>query len=88
VHLRDSVNLSDEDLLAWCIKNNKDLPKNECTKILVYCLSGKRGSIASQMLVDSGSKRVDNIQGGITAWINAGYLVVVNPNFWTVIVRR
>ena len=33
------VNLSDEELLAWHIKNNKDLPKNKCTKILVYCLS-------------------------------------------------
>jgi rhodanese-related sulfurtransferase len=84
VPLHDPVNLSDEELLAWHIKNNKDLPKNKCTKILVHCLSGKRGSIASQMLVDSGYKRVDNIQGGITAWVNAGYPVVVNLNFWTV----
>jgi rhodanese-related sulfurtransferase len=36
------------------------------------------------MLVDSGYKRVDNKQGGITAWVNAGYPVVVNPNFWTI----
>jgi len=82
--LHDPVNLSDEGLFTWHIKNNKDLPKNKCTKILVYCLSGKRSAIASQMLVDSGYKRVDNTQGGITAWVNAGYPVVVNPNFWTV----
>ena len=80
----DPVNLSDEELLAWHIKNNQDLPKDKCTKIVVHCLSGKRGSIASQMLVDSGYKRVNNIQGGITAWVNAGYPVVVNPNLWTV----
>ena len=84
VLLHDPVNLSDKELLAWHIQNNKDLPKNKCTKILVHCLSGKRGSIASQMLVDSGYKRVNNIQGGITAWVNAGYPVVVNLNFWTV----
>ena len=84
VPLHDPVNLSDEELLAWHIKNNKDLPKNKYTEMLVYCLSGKRGSVASQMLADSGYKRVHNIQGGITAWVNAGYPVVVNPNFWTV----
>ena len=84
VPLHDPVNLSDEELLAWHIKNNKDLPKNKCTKILVYCLSGKRGSIASQMLVDSGYKRVNNIQGGIIEWLNAGYPVVINPNIWIV----
>jgi rhodanese-related sulfurtransferase len=54
VPLHDPVKLSDEGLLTWHIKNNKDLPKNKCTKILVYCLSGKRSAIASQMLIDSG----------------------------------
>jgi rhodanese-related sulfurtransferase len=57
----DPVNLPDEELLAWHIKNNKDLPKNKCTKILVHCFSGKRGSVASQMLVESGYKRVYNM---------------------------
>ena len=28
---QNPVNLSDEELLAWYIKNNKDLPKNKCT---------------------------------------------------------
>ncbi len=84
VPLHDPVNLSDEELLAWHIKNNKDLPKNKCIKILIHCLSEKRGSVASQMLVDSGYKRVDNIQDVITAWVNAGYTVVVDPKFWTV----
>jgi len=80
----DPVNLPDEGLLAWHIKNNKDLPKNKCTKILVYCFSGKRSAIASQMLVKSGYKRVYNMQSGIIEWVNAKYPVVVNLNFWTV----
>jgi len=80
----DPVNLPDEELLAWQIQNNKDLPKNKCTKILVYCFSGKRSSVASQMLAKSGYKRVYNMQSGITAWVNAKYPVVVNSNLWTV----
>jgi rhodanese-related sulfurtransferase len=84
VPLHDHVNLSDEGLLEWHIKNNKDLPKNKDAKILVYCFSGKRSSVASQMLVKSGYKRVYNMQSGITEWVNAKYPVVVNPNFWTV----
>ena len=36
------------------------------------------------MLVDSGYKRVNNIQGGIIEWLNAGYPVVINPNIWIV----
>jgi predicted sulfurtransferase len=67
VPLHDPVNLSNKKLLAWHIKNNNDLPNNECTKILIYCLGGKRDAIASQMLVDSGYKKVYNIQGGITS---------------------
>src|SRR5208337_5023401 len=71
----DPINLSNEELLTWHIKHNKDLPKNKCTKILVYCRSRKRGAIASQMLIGSGYKRVCNMQGGLTEWVNIGYLV-------------
>ena len=71
---------------AWHIKNNKDLPKNKYTKILVYCLSGKRGPTASQILVDSGYKRVDKIQDGITAWLNTRYPIVIDPDFWELII--
>jgi len=84
VPLHDSVNLSDEGLLAWHIKNNKDLPKNKDAKILVYCFSGKRSSVASQMLVESGYKKVYNMQSGIIEWVNARYPVVIDPIFWTV----
>jgi rhodanese-related sulfurtransferase len=84
VPLHDPVNLSDEGLLAWHIKNDKDLPKNKDAKILVYCFSGKRSSVASQMLVESGYKRVYNMQSGITEWVNARYPIVIDPIFWTV----
>jgi rhodanese-related sulfurtransferase len=84
VPLHDPVNLSDEGLLAWHIKNNKDLPKNKDAKILVYCFSGKRSFVASQMLVQSGYKKVYNMQNGITEWVNARYPIVIDPIFWTI----
>ena len=82
--LYDPINLLNEELFAWHTKNNKDLPKNKCTKILFYCLSGKRGPTASQILVDSGYKRVDNIQDVSTAWLNTRYPIIIDPDFWAV----
>ena len=33
-----------------------DLPKNKTTEIVVYCLSGRRGADASQIIADAGYK--------------------------------
>ena len=87
VPVHDPVNLSDDKLLP---NRMKELPKNKNTKIVVYCYTGKRGGIASQMLADAGYKRVysiqdglqDNIQDGLPAWVNAGYPVVIDSVKW------
>lgn len=79
VPAHDPVNLSDDQLLP---NRMKELPEDKNTKIVVYCYTGKRAGIASQMIVDAGYKRVYNIQGGLTAWVNAGYPVVINPVKW------
>jgi rhodanese-related sulfurtransferase len=79
VPVHDPVNLSDDQLLP---NRMKDLPEDKYTKIVVYCRSGKRGAIASQMIADAGYKRVYNMQDGITAWVNASYPVVVDSNSW------
>ena len=41
--------------------------------ILVYCRTGVRSVRASKTLVNAGYTDVYNMQGGITAWISAGY---------------
>ncbi len=46
-------------------------------EILVYCLSGGRSSMASQILADNGFLYVYNMLGGITAWISQGFPVYV-----------
>lgn len=79
VPLHDPVNLSDDQLLP---NRMNELPESKYTKMVVYCLTGKRGAIASQMIVDAGYQRVCNMQGGITAWVNASYPVVVDLNPW------
>lgn len=65
--------LPDEDLL----KNRLDKLPDDCdAKILVYCKTGSRSVTASKTLVDAGYTNVYNMQGGIKAWIDAGYPVV------------
>jgi rhodanese-related sulfurtransferase len=46
------------------------LDKNET--ILVYCKAGGRSSSAAEVLIEKGFKKVFNLDGGITAWIDAG----------------
>jgi rhodanese-related sulfurtransferase len=79
VPAHDPVNLSDDQLLP---NRMKELPKNKHKRIVVYCFTGKRGSIASQMIADAGYKRVYNIQGGLPEWVNATYPVVMDPAKW------
>ena len=64
-------NLSPDSLLEARIN---EVPKNK--KILVYCRSGHRSMSASKILVAAGYSDIYNMQGGITAWISAGYPVV------------
>ena len=47
------------------------LDKNQ--QYLAYCATGVRGAAATQIMVGLGFKNVQNIAGGITAWIQHGY---------------
>jgi len=54
--------------LQELIKNlNKD------TSYFLYCASGNRSSKASKELIEAGSIKVYDLEGGINAWKNAGY---------------
>ncbi|MHA2004770.1 MAG: rhodanese-like domain-containing protein [Candidatus Thorarchaeota archaeon] len=43
------------------------------TEIVVYCRTGNRSQIGSDLLVANNFTKVFNMLGGITAWIDAGY---------------
>ncbi len=44
--------------------------------VLVYCRSGRRSAMASEILDKWGVKKVYNLQGGILEWKNKGYKLV------------
>jgi rhodanese-related sulfurtransferase len=48
-----------------------ELPKDK--PILVYCRTGHRSAIASDILVKNGFSQVYNMKGGIYEWIKHGY---------------
>ena len=51
---------------------------------LVYCASGIRGTAATQIMIGLGLKEVQNIAGGITAWIQDGYPVIAPTTTGTI----
>lgn len=65
--------LPPEDLLA---NRTDELPDDCDAKILVYCKTGSRSVNASKILVNAGYTNVNNMEGGIKVWIDAGYPVV------------
>ncbi len=43
--------------------------------IVVYCQSGHRSNIAAETLAGLGYTRVYNVEGSMSAWVEAGYPV-------------
>jgi len=52
-----------------------EVPKDR--QVYVYCRSGVRSSRASNILVNAGYTRIENVRGGVMAWKDAGYPVEV-----------
>lgn len=42
------------------------------TRVIVYCNSGARAALAAQTLLELGYEDVADLEGGITAWTEAG----------------
>jgi phage shock protein E len=66
-HLKGAINIPLSDLPLHIGGLDRNRP------ILVYCRTGYRSAQASVILVKAGFTQVYNMEGGITAWINAGY---------------
>lgn len=47
--------------------------------VLVICRSGNRSAQARDQLLEAGYAQVTSIDGGMNAWIQAGYPVVTGP---------
>jgi len=72
-----------EEYAAGHVKGAKLIPLQELEerlaevphdkRVYLYCHSGKRSAAAANILVRAGFTNIENIDGGITAWQDAGY---------------
>jgi len=54
------------------------------TEIIVYCMTGGRSEIASNLLVNNNFTKIYNMLGGITAWKAAGFDYYLNEELTSI----
>lgn len=67
-HLPDAINIP----LSQLTERHQELESYKEFPLLVYCASGGRSSRACGSLGKHGFKNLHNLQGGVTAWQQAG----------------
>ncbi|MFN6519334.1 MAG: rhodanese-like domain-containing protein [Nostoc sp. CreGUA01] len=50
------------------------------TKVILYCRSGNRSTMAAQKLFDADFTTVTHLEGGMSAWKQAGCATTINKN--------
>ena len=73
-HLANAVNIDYEGQNFEGEVNKLDKNKTYA----VYCRSGRRSGLATDLMAKDGFKSIFNLEGGIEAWQSAGNLVVNN----------
>lgn len=49
------------------------LPEDEDTKVVLYCMTGPMSAEAAEVLVENGYENVLELDGGMRAWLDAGF---------------
>lgn len=57
--------------------DSRKIPQSSDQKLVLYCRAGQRSTMAAQKLWNDGVSEVIQLEGGITAWMKAGYPVQV-----------
>lgn len=79
-HLYDAVLIPYDELEARI----GELEGQKNHEIIVYCRSGYRSEIASEILVEHNFTKVYNMLGGILAWIEAYYPIYTTSHYATI----
>ena len=64
-----TINIYDQDFESKLNLIQKDKP------VYVYCKAGGRSNQAAELMKKNGFKKVYNLDGGITSWMNKGFAV-------------
>lgn len=82
----DSGHLYDAVLIPYDELETRigELEEHENHEIIVYCRSGYRSQIASEILANHSFTKVCNMLGGILAWIEADYPIYTTSHYVTV----
>jgi rhodanese-related sulfurtransferase len=82
-HIRGAVLIPIATITSESLANFKN------KKIIVHCQFGRRGSMACEKLLQGSLQlEVYNLEGGMTAWENAGYEVVRSGKFFLSLDRQ
>lgn len=85
IDVRESIEYSaehivDANLLPLSKFHPKQVMQEPEQRIVLYCRSGHRSSLAARKLLDAGFIEVSHLTGGLTAWKAAGYAIAAKPN--------
>lgn len=64
------------------------IPSDTHKKLILQCQSGTRSAQAAQKLLANGLEQVTHLQGGLTAWKQAGYATETNKNAPISLIRQ
>jgi len=73
-HLQNAINVDYEGMNFAGEVNKLDKSKTYA----VYCRSGRRSGLATEVMAKNGFKSVFNLNGGVIEWQNAGQQLVTN----------
>jgi rhodanese-related sulfurtransferase len=71
-HLQGAINIPLSNLPTQISSLGRNRP------VLVYCQTGHRSAQAATLLTNAGFTQVYDMNGGLNAWINAGYPTVTS----------